>query len=114
MGLLDGLSIYGEGESGPFVYPLLRPSSRRSPGVLRGWPGVRSFGTRLPQVRLLALHSAGTRFPEVLAADTSVYVSAPGPFGDRGDTPGWGRWLGLQPGVRRTSDAVPSSLYSHS
>ena len=28
--------------------------------------------------------------------------------------PDGGRWLGLQPGVRRTSDAAPSSLYSHS
>ena len=53
-------------------------------------------------------------FTEYTAIDVLKYSSAPGPFEDRGIRPDGGRWLGLQPAVRRTSDAVPSSLYRHS
>ena len=49
-----------------------------------------------------------------MAPDTSVYVSAPGPFEDRGVRPDGGRWLVLQPAVNRTSDGVLSSPSSHS
>ena len=33
-------------------------------------------------------------FLKYMAVDTLIYVSAPGPFGDRGDTPRWGQMAG--------------------
>ena len=52
---------------------------------------------------------------EYMDIDPLKFASAPGPSGDRGGMPlmaSWGRWWGMPPAVRRTSDIFPWSLYS--
>ena len=48
-------------------------------------------------------------WPQTLSRIQAPLVTS----GIEGIRPDGGRWLGLQHGVRRFSDAVPSSLYSH-
>ena len=54
-------------------------------------------------------------FLKYMAVDTSVYVSAPGPFGDRGDTPRWGLMAGTAACCTQYIRCCAfSSQYSHS
>ena len=66
----------------------------------------------------LLIGASGLRvhvFLEYTATDAFTFFQAPlVPSVIEGIRPAGGRWLGLQLGIRRFSDAVPSSLYSHS